>query len=429
MCINWKTSGSVEGHRTLIVHECLQVAATLGWYHQWQCRVGYQEKGENFDWNKAPVVVKDDFRYKYSMVLTLLGNTQNPVFTHPKLPWHCYNNVYYNGQFIGDLPVRGKPPSEEQSKKIYTQEYQEVVTRIENTIDLMEESLSYSVVPTSLVNPDIVLPHALFRERRGLPEVPPGRNQEPREYEIDGAWGLVDLAWSQSTPIFHPDDNDRDPQFNQYPFQEGDNYNDGDEKDMEVEGWPSGGASDASMAPPANTQHTYQHLPVTYSFESAQTLSSPRSTHTNNDTAMEMGALSMAPGGPDLCCVTPRAAPLVSQGPLSTPDLATTVTHGVAAAAMQILERFAWPPQVNEADCPPVDLTADAAIREHFQRCLAATPRSMSAGQAASGRTSAFDRLGHRTPALQEENLWTPQPEMTPHKVDRGRQPDKEQES
>ena len=425
-----ENSGALEGHRTLIVNECLQVTAALGRYHRWQCRVSYQEKSENADWNKVLAVAKDDFRYKYSSALTLLGNAQNPTFAHPKLLGHCYDNIYYNGQFIGDLPVRGKTPSEEQSKKIYTQEYQEVVARIENLLDLTEESPSYSVVPTSLVNPDIVLSHGLFWKHRGLSEIPPGRYPEPREYEMDGAWGLVDLAWSQRTPIFHPDDIDRDPRFNQYPFQEGDDYKDDDEEDMEVESRLSGGASDASMAPLANTRHTYQCLPATYSFESAQTPGSPRSTHTDTDTAMEMGGLSMAPRGPDLHHITPRAAaPPVAQGALSTLDLAATVTRGVVAAATQILERFTWPPQVNEADRPPINLAANAAIWEHFQRHLAATPRSTPTGQATSSRMSAFDRLGHRTLAPQEENQWAPWPEMTPRKMDCGRQPNKEQES
>ena len=49
-----------------------------------------------------------------------------------------------------------------------------MVVWIENSLDLMEESPLYSIVPTSLVNPDIVLPHKLFLERRGLPEIPPG---------------------------------------------------------------------------------------------------------------------------------------------------------------------------------------------------------------------------------------------------------------
>ena len=170
-----ENSGSVKGHRTVIVHECLQVVAALSRYHRWQCRVNLQEiSSENANWNKIPTVAKGDYRFKYSPALTLLGNTQNLAYAHPKLLRCCYDNVYYNGRFIGDLPARGKLPTEEQSKKVYTQEYQEVVARIENSLDLTEESPSYPMVPTSLVNPDIVLPHNLFLERRGLPEIPPG---------------------------------------------------------------------------------------------------------------------------------------------------------------------------------------------------------------------------------------------------------------
>ena len=351
MCTSWRIPGSLEGHQTLIVHECLQVAAALGRYHRWQHQVNLQEiSSENADWNKIPMVAKGDYQFKYSLALTLLGNAQNPAYAHPKLLGRCYDNVYYNGWFIGDLLARGKLPTEEQSKKVYTQEYQEVIARIENSIDLTEESPSYPVVPTSLVNPDIVLPHNLFLERRGLPEIPPGRNPEPREYEMDGVQGLIDLDWSQCTPIFHSDDIDHDPRFTQYPFQEGDNLDDDDEE-MEVESRPLGGAGDASMVPPTNTWCFYQCLPATYSFKSAQTLGSPRSTHTDTDTAMEMGGLSVAPGGPDQRHVTPGgSAPPVTQRTMSTPDLAATVARGVAAAVTEILERFTQPPQVNEAD-------------------------------------------------------------------------------
>ena len=161
-----ENSRSLKGHQTIIVHECLQVVAALGRYHRWQRRVNLQEiSSENADWNKIPKVAKDNFQHKYSPALTLLGNAQNPAFAHPKLLRRCYDNVYHNGRFIGDLPARGKLPTVEQSKKVYTQEYQEVVARVENSLDLTEESPSYSMVQTSLVNPDIVLPHSLFRER------------------------------------------------------------------------------------------------------------------------------------------------------------------------------------------------------------------------------------------------------------------------
>ena len=145
---------------------------------------------------------------------------------------------------------------------------------------------------------------------------------------MDGARGLIDLDWSQRMPIFHPDDIDRDPRFSQYPFQEGDDLDDNNEE-MEVESRPSGGAGDASMAPPTNTSAFYQRLPATYSFKSAQTPGSPRSTHTDTDTAMEMGGLSVAPRGPDQRHVTPRgSAPPVTQRTMSTLDLAATVARG-----------------------------------------------------------------------------------------------------
>ena len=156
--------------------------------------------------------------------------------------------------------------------------------------------------------------------------MPPGRNPEPREYEMDGVQGLIDLDWSHRTPIFHLDDIDRESRFTQYPFQEGDNLDDDNEEELEVNSWPLGGARDASMAPPSNTRHIYQHLPAMYSFESAQNPGLPRSTHTDTDTAMEMGGLSVAPGGLDLRHKTPRAStPPVTQRTMSTPDLAATV--------------------------------------------------------------------------------------------------------
>ena len=80
----------------------------------------------------------------------------------------------------------------------------------------------------------------------------------------------------------------------------------------------------------------------------------------------------MAPGGPDTRRVPPRAKALTAPGSMSTPELATTVARRVAAAATEILERYARPP--NEAKRPPVDQAADAALRERLQRCLKASP-------------------------------------------------------
>ena len=356
-------TGSLKGHRTLMVHECLVVAAALGRYHHWQCRVSHQDR-DTYDWTKVLVIPKDDFRHKYSPALALLGNAPNLAYAHPKLLGRCFDNVYFCGQIISDLPARGRlPHSEERTKLIYDQEYEELVHRLENMLDLTLESPSYSMVLTSLVNPDIVLPHQEFRKGRGLPELPPGRRPKQRKYTMDGARGLVDLDWSQWTPIFHPDDINRDPRFNQYPYLEDDlDYDDEEEMETDYQNAPPGGAGDARMAPLANTRCRCYHSLATYSMQKTQgqTLGSPRSTHTDTDTAMEMGGLSMAPGGPDIRHVPPRAKAPTAPGSMSTLELATTVARGVAAATTEILERYARPP--NEAKRPPVDQVADAAL-------------------------------------------------------------------
>ena len=79
---------------------------------------------------------------------------------------------------------------------------------------------------------------------------------------------------------------------------------------------------------------------------------------------------------------------------MSTLEVAAMVARGVAAAATQILEPYAQPP--NEAKHPPVDQVADAALREHLQRCLKASPWTTPGSQSVSERISVFDRLGHR---------------------------------
>ena len=327
--------------------------------------------------------------------------------------------------------MRGRAPhSEERTKLIYDQEYEELVHRLENMLDLTLESPSYSMVLTSLVNPDIVLPHQEFWKLRGLPELPPGHRPKQREYSMDGARGLVDLDWSQWTPIFHPDDIDRDPRFNQYPYPDDDlDYDDDEEMETDYQSAPPGGTSDAHVAAPASAGHRYYRPPATYSMQTSQgqTLGSPRSTHTDTDTAMEMGGLSMAPGGPDTHHVPPRAKAPTASGSMSTLELAATVARGVAAAATQILEWYARP--LNEAERPPVDLAADAALRERLQRCLKGSPWTTPGSQPASERVSVFDRLWHRAQHTQKEDEWAPRPEMTPQKVEHGRQPGRDQDS
>ena len=89
------------------------------------------------------------------------------------------------------------------------------------------------MVLTSLLNPDIVLPPKTFREWQELPEAPPGRMPSALGlYILEGAKGLMDLSWEQRVPLIQQDDIDKNPLYNQYPYQ--DDYDD-EEEDMEID--------------------------------------------------------------------------------------------------------------------------------------------------------------------------------------------------
>ena len=108
--------------------------------------------------------------------------------------------------------------------------------------------------------------------------------------------------------------------------------------------------------------------------------------------------------------VTSQMEALLQQArTLSAPDLVSSITKGMTAAVMEILERFTHPPLVDDE--------VDATIQECFQQRRAAASQPTPTGAGASGWVSAFDQLGHQAQTPQKEEQWEPRPEMTPQKV------------
>ena len=235
---NFENTGSQEGHQTLVVHECLTVVHKLGKYHRWQHRVAPEDQDKE-DWDAEVKPGPKDFRHKYSTALELLGPVQSPTFGHPRLLGRCYDNVYHQGRFIGRLAARGKPPTADNTRDVYDREYAEVVSYIKDVLDLVhllvrEFPVPYNPIPCSLKNPDIILHPEEFAKRRNLPPPAPGRVKPAWDYEVDGAIGMVDVTWTQRIPGIKEDAIDREPRYNQYPYQEGDEID--EEEDMETEG-------------------------------------------------------------------------------------------------------------------------------------------------------------------------------------------------
>ena len=107
-------------------------------------------------------------------------------------------------------------------------------------------------------------------------------------------------------------------------------------------------------------------------------------------------------------------------GELSTPDLVSCLTQGMAHAAAKVLEKFIRP--------PPVSDTTDTALPEWFQQQRAMAPQPPPANMTATSHTSAFDQLGHCRQSPQKGEQWKQCPEMMPRKIERGCQLDRGQE-
>ena len=93
-----------------------------------------------------------------------MGSAQHLAYGHPKMLGRCFDNLYHQGHFMGDLPARGKNPTKAQTKIVYDQECEDVIAWIENSLDLSFQGTAYQMIPMSLLNLEIVLPPKVFRE-------------------------------------------------------------------------------------------------------------------------------------------------------------------------------------------------------------------------------------------------------------------------
>ena len=126
----------------------------------------------------------------------------------------------------------------------------------------------------------------------------------PRDYDFDGAQGLVDLSWSQSVLLIQQDDINKDLLYNQYPYQEAD-----EQEDMEVDDWVPGNTRSARMAAPAHTRCLYHCPEATYATFTKRPSASPWSIDTDMDTGMGIDNLSVGSTKPDAQKEAPQEAP------------------------------------------------------------------------------------------------------------------------
>ena len=215
----FRCHSSTAGHRIVLAYNCLEVAAKLGCYHR---AVRRRQPGEELpDWIPDPEILAGDSRLDYVDAFTLLGDAMHPTYGHPKTLARAFDQVYYEGREIGNLPLRGKKTAD-QSAAVYRAEYAQIVHCF-STLTRIDCEKFIRPMPTSLVCLEMVFPDKKYEAYcLKVPESGPVVQYEPiSDYKMDGLQPRIDLRLGTEIPVYPEDEVDADPHFNEYlPYEE-----------------------------------------------------------------------------------------------------------------------------------------------------------------------------------------------------------------
>ena len=215
----FRCHSSTASHRIVLAYNCQEVAAKLGRYHR---AVRRRQPGEELpDWIRTLEIPAGDSQLDFVDAFTLLGDAMHPTYGHPKSLARTYDQVYYEGREIGNLPLRGKKTAD-QSAAVYRAEYAQIVHRFSTLVRIDCEKF-VRPMPTSLVRPEMVYPgkkYELYCLK--VPETGPvAQYEQVSEYQMDGLQPRIDLRPGAEIPVYPEDEVDANPRFNEYlPYEE-----------------------------------------------------------------------------------------------------------------------------------------------------------------------------------------------------------------
>ena len=215
----FRCHSSMAGHRIVLAYNCLEVAVKLGRYHR---AVRRRQPGEELlDWIPTPEILAGDRWLDYVDAFTLLGDTIHPTYGHPKTLAQAYDQVYYEGQEMGNLPLRGKKMAD-QSAAVYRAEYAQIVHCF-STLTWIDCEKFVRPMPTSLVHPEMVYPNKKYEAYclKVSESGPVVQYEATSDYKMDGLQPRIDLRPGTEIPVYPEDEVDADPHFNEYlPYEE-----------------------------------------------------------------------------------------------------------------------------------------------------------------------------------------------------------------
>ena len=279
----------------------------------------------------------------------------HPAYGHPKTLARAYDQVYYEGWEMGNLPLRGRKTAD-QSAAVYLAEYAQIVHRF-STLTRIDCEKFVRPLPTSLVHPEMVFPGKKYEAYcLKASESRPVVQYEPKsDYMMDGLQPRIDLRPGTEIPVYPEDEVDVDPQFNEYPpneeFVEGLEWTPGQIPPKIRSPEYSGNTSDTSIDTQA--ARTIQAVSVTTDPEPGEAVAS---TSAGQDTHK----VELTP----LLGLTQQLAIQVEQG------IQKQIQECSCQIVQDVLQRSA-----NRIMPPTPSEVARASLSQCFQKALA-TPRT-----------------------------------------------------
>ena len=149
----------------------------------------------------------------------------HPTYGHSKMLARAYDQVYYEGREMGNLPLRGKKTAD-QSVAVYWAEYAQIVHRF-STLTRIDCEKFVRPLPTSLVHLEMVFPGKKYEAYclKASESGPVVQYEPTSDYKMDGLQPRIDLRLGTEIPVYPEDEVDTDPRFNESPpyeeFMEG----------------------------------------------------------------------------------------------------------------------------------------------------------------------------------------------------------------
>ena len=145
----------------------LTMVDELGRFHRWYKWADLTKPGIMETWWKDLLNnPQDDPRLHYTSALAVLGTQKQPSYGHLKLLSWYYNHVYHQSWHIGHLTQKSQDKSTCYNQGVYDRELNEIICHIWGIMELNHVT-QQPPGPTSLLNPEIILPAVAFQAALG----------------------------------------------------------------------------------------------------------------------------------------------------------------------------------------------------------------------------------------------------------------------